>query len=63
MAAMRNLYKFTPENGKPKGCAGDLSEGSKMHVEVVDCGGGGYQPTHSLKSKLSINFSRKILCY
>jgi len=27
--AWQNLYKFTPENSKPKGCAGDLSEGRK----------------------------------
>jgi hypothetical protein len=29
MAEIRNLYKFTPENSKPIGCAGELSEGRR----------------------------------
>jgi hypothetical protein len=35
----------------------------KMHVQAAGCGGGDYEPTHSLKNKLHINFSRKLLCY
>jgi hypothetical protein len=29
MAEIRNVYKFTPENGKLQDCAGYLSEGRR----------------------------------